>query len=204
MVHRQRARVDAVMVGIGTVLADDAHLLPRVSHTAGTRRIPLRVIVDPRLATPTDARVVRTSGEGPVMILALPTAIERLHHERAKAFGAAGVTLEPLIDGEASEAHRSFRGLPTGALDASMRLLFARGVSTVLVEGGAGLLGALFHEDLIDDAWCFTAPLVIADGSGAPIATGPGCGLMIDAHKFELLDSRRRGNDSMTLWRRIR
>ncbi|MSR69506.1 MAG: bifunctional diaminohydroxyphosphoribosylaminopyrimidine deaminase/5-amino-6-(5-phosphoribosylamino)uracil reductase RibD [Phycisphaerales bacterium] len=204
MVHRERARVDAVMVGIGTLLADDAHLLPRANHAGVARRIPLRVIVDPRLATPTDARVIQTSGEGAVMILALPTAIERLHTDRRKAFTAAGITLEPLHDPAASDAHRSFRGLPTGALRAAMGMLFARGVSTVLVEGGAGLLGALFHEDLIDDAWCFTAPLVIADGSGSPVATGPGCGLMIDAHKFELLDSRRRGQDSMTLWRRIR
>ncbi len=202
MVHRERARVDAVMVGIGTVLADDAHLLPRLAHGATSRRIPLRVIVDPRLATPTDARVVQTTTAGPVMILALPTAIERLHADRRSAFSAAGITLEPLHDPAESQAHRSFRGLPTGALHAATRMLFLRGVSTVLVEGGAGLLGALFHEDLIDDAWCFTAPLVIADGSGSPVATGPGCGLMIDAHTFELIDSRRRGSDSMTLWRR--
>ncbi len=203
MVHRERARVDAVMVGIGTVLADDAHLLPRLGHSGIARRIPLRVIVDPRLVVPTDARVIQTSNAGAVMILALSTAIERLHTDRRKAFSDAGITLEPLHEPDATQAHRSFRGLPTGALQAAMRMLFARKVSTVLVEGGAGLLGALFHEDLIDDAWCFTAPLVIADGSGSPVATGPGCGLMIDANKFELLDARRRGSDSMTLWRRL-
>lgn len=203
MVHRERARVDGVMVGIGTVLADDSHLLPRTSHAGAARRVPLRVIVDPRLVIPADARVIQTCCAGPVMILALATAIERLHADRSKAFFDAGITLEPLHEPEATQAHRSFRGLPTGALRAAMRMLLTRGVSTLLVEGGAGLLGAFFHEDLIDDAWCFTAPLVIADGSGSPVATGPGCGLMIDAHKFELLDARRRGNDSMTLWRRL-
>ncbi len=204
MVHRERARVDAVMVGIGTLLADDSHLLPRIRHGGMPRRTPLRVIVDPRLATPTDARVIKSSHEGPIVILALPAAIERLHTERRNAFEQASIRLEPLDDSAARDAHPSFRGLPQGALRTSLRSLLAQGVSTLLVEGGAGLLGALFHEDLVDDAWCFTGPRAIADGSGSPIATGPGCGLMIDAHRFELLELRRRGHDSMTLWRRMR
>ena len=207
MVHRERGRVDAVMVGIGTVFADNPHLLPRTSRS---RRIPRRVIVDPRLVIPSDAQVVQTVSQGPVAIAALSSAIGTLSDERRKSFAAAGVSIielrEPATENApdplAESAHRSFRGLPKGSMTMLMQHLYSEGVSNVLVEGGAGLLGALFDEDLIDDAWCFTAPLAIADGAGAPIATGEGRTLMIDALRYELLDLRRRADDSMALWRR--
>ncbi len=207
MVHRERGRVDAVIVGIGTVFADNPHLLPRTSRS---RRIPRRVIIDPRLVIPSDAQVVRTVSQGPVAIAALARSIHEMSEARREVFATAGVTfielsasaMESATDTATENAHRSFRGLPKGSMKTMMENLYADGVSNVLVEGGAGLLGALFDEDIIDDAWCFTAPLAIADGSGAPIATGEGRTLMIDALRYELLDLRRRADDSMALWRR--
>ena len=199
MVHRERGRVDAVMVGIGTLFADNPHLLPRTSRS---RRIPRRIIVDPRLVTPSDAQVVQTVSQGPVAIAALSSSIHELSDERREVFATAGVTFIELSGSAMESAHRSFRGLPKSSMTRLMQNLYTDGVSNVLVEGGAGLLGALFDEDLIDDAWCFTAPLAIADGAGAPIATGEGRTLMIDALRYELLDLRRRADDSMALWRR--
>lgn len=207
MVHRERGRVDAVMVGIGTVFADNPHLLPRTSRS---RRMPRRVIVDPRLVIPSDAQVVRTVSQGPVAIAALSSSIHEMSDERRANFADAGVTFIELSESAAKSAtdiatenaHRSFRGLPKGSMTRLMQHLYADGVSNVLVEGGAGLLGALFDEDLVDDAWCFTAPVAIADGAGAPIATGEGRTLMIDALRYEMLDLRRRSDDSMALWRR--
>jgi len=199
MVHRERGRVDAVMVGIGTLFADNPHLLPRTSRS---RRIPRRIIVDPRLVTPSDAQVVRTVSQGPVAIAALSSSIHEMSEARREVFATAGVTFIELSGPAMENAHRSFRGLPKNSMTMLMQNLYTDGVSNVLVEGGAGLLGALFDEDLIDDAWCFTAPLAIADGAGAPIATGEGRTLMIDALRYELLDLRRRAEDSMALWRR--
>jgi diaminohydroxyphosphoribosylaminopyrimidine deaminase/5-amino-6-(5-phosphoribosylamino)uracil reductase len=199
MVHRERGRVDAVMVGIGTLFADNPHLLPRTSRS---RRIPRRIIVDPRLVTPSDAQVVQTVSQGPVAIAALSSSIHEMSDERREVFATAGVTFIELSGSAIESAHRSFRGLPKSSMTRLMQNLHTDGVSNVLVEGGAGLLGALFDEDLVDDAWCFTAPLAIADGAGAPIATGEGRTLMIDALRYELLDLRRRADDSMALWRR--
>lgn len=199
MVHRERSRVDAVMVGIGTVLADDPNLLPRISTP---RRIPRRIIVDPGLVIPLDAQVIRTASKGPVAIAAHGRAIDALAQGRRSEFTHAGVELLALQSVPPDCAPRSFRGLQAGTMPALLHGLYAAGVSTLLVEGGAGLIGALLDEDLVDDAWCFTAPLALADGSGAPIATGHGRPLMIDALRFELLDIRRRGVDAMTHWRR--
>ncbi|MEN9668897.1 MAG: hypothetical protein RLZZ386_804, partial [Planctomycetota bacterium] len=199
MVHRERGRVDAVMVGIGTLFADNPHLLPRTSRS---RRIPRRIIVDPRLVTPSDAQVVQTVSQGPVAIAALSSSIHEMSEARREVFATAGVTFIELSESAMENAHRSFRGLPKSSMTMLMQNLHTDGVSNVLVEGGAGLLGALFDEDLVDDAWCFTAPLAIADGAVAPIATGEGRTLMIDALRYELLDLRRRADDSMALWRR--
>ncbi len=199
MVHRERARVDAVMIGIGTLLADDPHLLPRISRA---RRIPCRIIVDPQLATPIDAQIIRTARDGPVSIAALPTAIQELSDERRSEFANAGVTLLPLPTPASANVHQCFRGLLRGSLAGFLRVLHSRQVSTVLVEGGAGLLGALFEEDLIDDAWCFTGPLASGDDSSTQISREKDQIQPMDPLRFRLLDRRLRGEDTMTLWRR--
>lgn len=201
MVHRERARVDAIMVGIGTVFADDPHLLPR---RMTCRRIPRRVIIDPSLATPIDAQVVRTAPQGPVEIACSVEAIASLTTHARDGWERAGIRLTPLAPPRVDAVHGSMRGLVGGTLAHLMRDLGARGVSTILVEGGAGLLGALFDEDLVDDAWCFVAPLAAADAAGVPVATGLGRILMGDSLRFRLVDTRRRGLDAMLWWRRQR
>ncbi len=189
MVHRERGRVDGVMVGIGTVLADNPHLLPRTSHF---RRQPRRVIIDPQLATPSDAQVVRTVTQGPVSIAALSSAIEGLSDARRSLFTDAGVTLIQLPQSAIATSYRTFRGLPQGSMMWLMQHLYTQRVSNVLVEGGSGLLGALFDEDLVDDAWCFTAP----------VSGGDEKAVSIDPLRFQRIDLRQRANDSVALWRR--
>ncbi len=198
-VHRERGRVDAVMVGVGTVLADDPHLLPRVTRT---RRTPRRIIIDPQLATPIDAQIIKTASQGSVTIVALASAIASAVQGYRGGLVAAGVSLMELAPARGEAGYHAFRGLPRGSMAEVLRSLGSQGVSTVLVEGGAGLLGALFDEDLVDDAWAFTAPVAVADGSGRPVATGKGRMQMLDALKYQLLDLRRRGDDSVALWRR--
>lgn len=198
MVHRERARVDAVMVGIGTVLADDPHLLPRKIHS---RRTPRRIIIDPRLATPIDAQVVRTAPQGPVEIWALGEEIAALDPARRSAFDSAGVSLSAIPPGQ-GEPSGSFRALPAGSLAPLMRELLARGVATVLCEGGAGLIGALLEEDLVDIAWSFTAGLAIADSAATPVAMGGGAITMIDSPRYRLLEVHNRCGDLCAIWMR--
>lgn len=201
MVHRERARVDAVMVGIGTVLADDPHLLPRCS---GKRRVPRRIIIDPALATPIDAQIVKTVAQGPVTIAAARETIDALTTHARRAWDNAGVTLLALEGQDDPSQPHLMRGISKGMLRVLLRRLHEAGIATLLVEGGAGLFGALLDEDLVDDAWCFVAPLAAADSAGAPVAEGPGRIQMLDSLPFRLLDVRRRGADAMLLWRRQR
>ena len=145
LVHRVRGRVDAVLTGIGTVLADDPRLTPR--DAVHPRRHPERIVVDENLKTPLGAALVTSAGETPTTILCRP---ERLESNDADALRAAGVLLRPLANDE--ELRECLRALSA-----------ERGYGTILVESGGGLLGRLLAQNLINDALVFIAPLLLGD-----------------------------------------
>ena len=153
--HQLRAEHDAVMVGSGTVLADDPRLTAR--EVPGGSRQPLRVIVDSRLRTPATARVFATDG-GTVLVV----TTEGADPGRARALIEAGAELLalPAVAGR----------VPLSEL---LQRLGDRQVTSLLVEGGPTLLGSLWEERLGDRIAAFVAPVLVG-GAGAP---GPFGGL---------------------------
>ena len=136
-VHRMRAGVDAVAVGVGTVLADDPMLTVR--DAPSPRVPPRRVIFDSELRTPLDAAVVRGARDVPTTIIARrPTA------DRREAMAAAGVDV------------RVYE-----TLEAALRGLAAGGVRALLVEGGARLAASLLEQAMVDRLVIFQAPVVL-------------------------------------------
>ncbi|MCA1563615.1 MAG: bifunctional diaminohydroxyphosphoribosylaminopyrimidine deaminase/5-amino-6-(5-phosphoribosylamino)uracil reductase RibD, partial [Acidobacteria bacterium] len=131
LVHRDRAEVDAVAVGSGTVLADDPLLTPRGAFRA---RPLTRVIFDTRLRTPPSARLLSTLAAGPVIIMSTRAAIG-MAQERADALIAAGAIIAPLDSPELTDA---------------LERLAARGIASLLVEGGATLHAAFCRARLVD------------------------------------------------------
>ncbi|MDF1503334.1 bifunctional diaminohydroxyphosphoribosylaminopyrimidine deaminase/5-amino-6-(5-phosphoribosylamino)uracil reductase RibD [Roseisolibacter sp. H3M3-2] len=158
-VHRMRAEADAVAVGIGTALADDPALTVRGARAP--RVPPLRVVFDRTLRLPTGSRLARTAREVPVAVVTEPAP----DPARAAALEALGVRVVPAP------------GLAAG-LGALRR---EHGVRALLVEGGAGLAGALWGAGLVDRLVIFQAPVVLgADAlrpftgvSGLRAATAP-------------------------------
>ncbi len=152
MVHRERARCDAMLTGMGTVLRDDPLLTVRGTRA---RRTPLRVVWDPRLALPETSALVRTARESPVLCACTHASVAaRAGH--ADALRAAGVEVAAFDD-----------------VAALARSLLARGASTLLVEAGPGLVRPMVDAGLVDLAWVFTAPHALGDvgaGGDAPIA----------------------------------
>ena len=148
--HRLRHSHDAVLVGINTVLTDDPALTTRFEGG----RSPLRVVVDSDLRVPDGARVLQPE---PGPRLSRPP---RADPERVARLRASGVQVEVVDEG------------PGGVdLRALMTLLGSRDVISVLVEGGAGVLGSAFDAGIVDKVVAMLAPRIIG-GATAPGAVG--------------------------------
>jgi diaminohydroxyphosphoribosylaminopyrimidine deaminase/5-amino-6-(5-phosphoribosylamino)uracil reductase len=174
-VHRLRANVDAIAVGSGTVLADDPALTVRDARRP--RVPPLRVVFDRRLRTPPTSTLARTARETPVLVLAGP----RLDATAAPLL-AAGVDV-----------------VPTADLHDALGQLRERGVRHLLVEGGAGLAGALLRNALVDRLIIFQSPRILGAGARNAFAEVPPVAVA-DARPLRLVVRRALGDDLMTVY----
>lgn len=163
-VHELRNQVDAVMVGSGTVLADDPALTCRMRGG----RDPLRVVVDGRLRISPRARIVRQRSRAATLIAV--TASAPPARARALARAGAEVMVVPGRRGKVS-------------LASLLRELAARGVVSVLIEGGGELAAAALRARLVDRLLVVTAPLVIG-GDGRPMLASLGLGRLANAPRI--------------------
>lgn len=173
--HRLRAQHDAVMVGIGTVRADDPELTVR-----GVRgRDPIRVVIDTNLRTPPKSKLLHHHSKAPTWIVhALDVTSKRIA-------ALPGVELIGVKRGRD-------RRLP---LRAVLRALADRGVKTLLCEGGAQLHGALLDAGLVDRAAVFVAPVILGDARAIPLAHGRGQLRIADGYRLRDTKTKRFGDD---------
>ena len=182
--HALRASHDAIMVGTGTAVADDPQLtcrLPGLDH-----RSPVRVVIDRHLRIPPAARLIADAHVVPTWVLTLASA----DPDRRAAFLASRVTL---IDVDPDR---------TGQVDlaAALTALGERGITRLLVEGGAGLAAAFFRARLVDRLVWVHAPLAIG-GDGIPAIAGLDLAALADAPAFERLSTETIGDDVLTTFR---
>ncbi len=182
MVHRERGRVDAILTGIGTVLADDPLLTPRgVRLRRMLRRpgggMPWRIIVDPQLRTPLQSKLVATARENAVAIACDESCMGSDEASRLRALGVGLIGLR-------TEGHE----LPLAPL--LKQLVAKHDITHVLVEAGQGLMRRLFDQRLVNEAWVFTAPMLAGNDATLPHMRG-----MTDGVQMQLWSERRRGSD---------
>ena len=176
LAHRLRREHDAILVGIGTVLEDDPQLTVRL--VAG--RDPLRVIVDSSLRIPLTARVLKSEAARRTLI-ATTEAADGNRAREIKALGAEVLTAP-------SDANQ-----PSVSLQALLRELKQRGIASVLVEGGAGIITSLLGARLVDRMVVVIAPKII--GRGIEAIGALGIESLSQALTFSDFKTRRLGPD---------
>ena len=147
-VHQLRAAVDAILVGVGTILADDPSLTARSGARLDTfaPRQPLRIVVDSRLRTPFKAQVLAQQDKAKT-IIATTAAAPAARRAVLQKKGIEILTL-PALQGRVS-------------LPALLEELGRRGILSVLVEGGGGINAGLLKEKLVDHIRLYMAPLLL-------------------------------------------
>ncbi len=173
-VHKLRAKLDAIMVGVGTVLADDPQLTSRIPGG----RDPLRVIVDSSLRIPLAAQVLHLDSMAKTVIATVSDDEDRI--ARITDSGA-----EVLCCRKRS-----------GRVDLHDLLakLGGLGVQSLLLEGGGELAGEALRRGLIDKCMFFYAPKLVGGEGLGPFA-GKGVGLMADAFSLKNISISRQGED---------
>ena len=182
--HMLRARHDAILVGIGTALADDPELTCRIPGLEDMQ--PLRVVLDRSLRLPPSHRLARDATRWPTLVFAADGAAE----ERAVALRGCGV--------DVVRARAVDEGLD---LAHCLGILAGRGVTRLLCEGGGRVAAALLAADLVDELVRFTGGVAIG-GDGVPAIGALGLDRLAAAPRFRLERVEACGEGVVELWAR--
>ncbi|WP_432798430.1 bifunctional diaminohydroxyphosphoribosylaminopyrimidine deaminase/5-amino-6-(5-phosphoribosylamino)uracil reductase RibD [Poriferisphaera sp. WC338] len=189
VVHKVRARVDAIMVGVRTVELDDPALDARHVHT---KRAAKRIVIDPSLRIPMKSKLVHDDGP-PVYLITSEKAMEQ-ESERVKDLEQHGLNLLPVPMKQNSrlDMHATLRHL----VDLHL-------VTNVLVEGGASLMGSLFADELLDQLLVFIAPRIAGDQEALSAVHGHNLLHICDTHHLSLRDVTQISDDILLDYRVI-
>ena len=179
-VHTLRHSADAILVGVGTVVADNPRLTTRLSGRKGNNA--LRIILDTHLRTPLDSLVASDTQEAPTIIATGP----KPYKKRREALEGKGIEVLslPLVRGRVS-------------LPGLLKHLGERDISCLLVEGGAEVHGGFFYDNLVDKVYVFFAPKIIGGNSAVPMVGGVGVASVADALPLRDVKIRRFDDDIM-------
>ena len=180
LVHQLRDRVDAIMVGAGTVLKDNPLLTARLKNKKGIQ--PVRVILDNQNLVSTSQRVFRNaSSEGVIYVTS-----EKISSSREKRLRQMGVEVCVLKEKDGGV------NLPQ-----LMKFLGKREITSVLIEGGSELSASALKEKIVDKIIFFVAPIIIGGKQSPGAVAGKGVGRLKDALKIKNLTVKLIGKDLM-------
>jgi diaminohydroxyphosphoribosylaminopyrimidine deaminase / 5-amino-6-(5-phosphoribosylamino)uracil reductase len=175
--HHWRAAVDAVVVGIGTAVADDPQLTARID---GVHRQPRRVVFDSVARLPLDSKLVAAAPELPLTVV-VSRAAPRSATDSLEMAGA-----EVIVATGGNEQAR---------VRSALEQLGATGITSVLLEGGPHLAGAFFDAGEIDEVRLFVAPVLLGGRTARDPLEGEGVERIDDALRALTLDCERFGDD---------
>ncbi|MEM7329653.1 MAG: RibD family protein [Pseudomonadota bacterium] len=177
-VHEMRAAHDAVLVGVGTVLADDPLLTARTVPPPAQQ--PVRIVADSSLRTPKHARLLGSQGLGKVV---LASAVEPKGYASDAISGDPAIWTVPGSDGKVS---------PQRLIDRCA----VEGLEKIFLEGGGKLAASFIQSRLVDQIEWFRAPILIG-GDGLPAVAALGLSEMSDAPRWRTAATARIGDDTL-------
>ncbi|MEE8360224.1 MAG: bifunctional diaminohydroxyphosphoribosylaminopyrimidine deaminase/5-amino-6-(5-phosphoribosylamino)uracil reductase RibD [Candidatus Omnitrophota bacterium] len=171
-VHRLRSRVDAVLVGVNTVIKDN----PRLSARAGNpKRQPMKIILDSTLKTPLKSRLL--SGRGKDVIVA---ATDLAPKERIERFKRAGIDVAFFKEDRGAVNIKSL-----------LKFLAKREISHILVEGGGSVIASFLDKGLVEEVFIFISPKIIGGRDALTAVEGRGARLVSGAIKLKDIELKR-------------
>ncbi len=176
-VHQIRKELDAIMVGINTVLEDDPRLTVHKFSSEESDN-PLRVVTDSKAITPINSRVLNEEAE---TLIAVSQDAPR---ERVKLLMDKGDNVDVILAGETRVD-----------LTILMDELAQRGIRSILLEGGSTLNYSMLKDGLVDEIRVCIAPMIAGGVKAKTLADGEGVDYMKDAFKLELKKSYKLGKD---------
>lgn len=183
--HEWRAEVDAIVCGVKTVIADDPSLNARPESLNDDEfRQPLRVILDPLLKTPLDARVIQSANESPVWLLCRDDAPE----DAMKAFQDSGARIEPL-------PHEDGRFNLRSALER----LAGDSIQSVWLEGGPRIHTAFLDDGLVNEVHVYIAPALLGGSESPSFYMGRGAATMKEIKRLERVQWRLFERDALAM-----
>ena len=183
-VHQIRKKVDAIMVGIGTVLSDNPRLTAyRVS--SDKKDNPIRIVVDNKARTPFDYKVL--NDEAKTII-----AVSNLCNEKNNNCDKDAVKRAKELSKKVEIFYSSKDYIDLKEL---MNYLYSKGIRTLLLEGGSTLNFSMIKDNLIDEIRVCIAPMIIGGKDAKTFCDGEGFDLMKDSVKLKLIKSYSLGKD---------
>jgi diaminohydroxyphosphoribosylaminopyrimidine deaminase/5-amino-6-(5-phosphoribosylamino)uracil reductase len=178
-VQKLRLQSDAIMVGVGTIIADDPLLTDRSGLPR--RRPLLRVIVDSRLRLPLESRLVQSSHDGDVLVVC-----SLAEEKRKQTLRDHGIRVEQ-IPAATPDGRPNMTSL--------VRFLGELEITSLLIEGGAMINWASLHSDIVDKVFFYYAPKILAGSGSVPFATATGFKRMNEAAYVKSIHLHRFGED---------
>jgi len=179
-VHQLRHAVDAILVGIGTIHADDPSLTTRLD--SGNGLDPVRIVLDTHLSISPSARILQLDSNSDTILV----TGDRVPANKRRAVEKKGVRLIEL------PIHKD--GIEMQAL---MDRLGKMGITSLLVEGGSRVIASAFSSGIVDKVLFFYAPKILGGDDGIPICRGPGPERMKDCIRIKNIRVQRFDDDVM-------
>lgn len=190
-VHRLRSRVDVIMTGIGTVMADDCLLTARLER-GRVRRRAIRLVMDRDLRLPIGSKLVETAGTWSTRVACLePSDEQAMERKQQLEHHGVQVMVAPSMPGPSADHSRS-----EPDIDSILRMLVAEEQATqVLVEAGPTLLGSMFRAGLIDAVAVFVCPSLLGDREARRAVEGFSIERMADRQQLVIESRQMIGED---------